>query len=219
MKSIKGIIFDMDNTILRSNIDFAAMKRETFHFLTSHQLVPEDINLDQHTTSMLIEKAASNEKMTDQLNHQIWDIVKKHEVAGMTDAGLEPGVVELLDELRDRYLLAIVTNNSVDAAEKALRDNKVRDAFDAVVGREMMKSLKPAPDGFYYILHKYEEIFADEWICVGDLWIDGKASIAAGISFVSCQGDHEMMTRMGVEPAAEINDIRELLDVLKEKFE
>jgi phosphoglycolate phosphatase len=45
MKKIRGIIFDMDNTILRSRIDFGSMKNEIFRYLTSLGILPADFDM------------------------------------------------------------------------------------------------------------------------------------------------------------------------------
>lgn len=37
--NIKGIIFDMDNTLLSSKINFAAMKRETYEFVVNNGIL------------------------------------------------------------------------------------------------------------------------------------------------------------------------------------
>jgi phosphoglycolate phosphatase len=150
--------------------------------------------------------------MTNEVLNEMWEIPKKHEVFGMKDAALEPGVTYLLDELLNKYIMVIVTNNSIDAAERALKENGIFDYFDCVVGREMMKSLKPSPDGFLYILNQYQNTSASEWISVGDAWIDGKASVDAGVKFISYQGNIEKMNRMGVYPSAEIMNLTELID-------
>ena len=84
-----------------------------------------------------------------------------------------------------------------------------------MVGRERMKALKPSPDGFLYMLDRYRDMTADEWISVGDAWVDGKASAGAGIAFVSYRGDAEKMKRMGVAPAAVIRSIPELLELVR----
>jgi len=47
-KPIKGIIFDMDNTLLRSNIDFEAMKKETFAFLSTKGILPTTLYFKDH---------------------------------------------------------------------------------------------------------------------------------------------------------------------------
>lgn len=208
---IKGIIFDMDNTLLRSKIDFAAMKHETYQFLVHRGILSNDINLNNQTTSTLVEAAIRTNKMTDELLKEMWEIPKKHEMIGMKDADLEPGVPEVLEKLKGTYLLVIVTNNSVDAAVTALKDNNILEYFDCVVGREMMGSLKPSPDGFLYILQQYRNILLEDWVSVGDSWIDGKASAGAGIQFISYKGDAFKMNKMGVSPIVNIVNIRELL--------
>ncbi|KKO52721.1 HAD family hydrolase [Paenibacillus sp. DMB20] len=209
-KKIKGIIFDMDNTILRSSIDFHSMKNETFKYLVSHGILPAELDISNHTSSTIIAEAAITNRMTDALVKEMWEIPKRYEVRGMQDADLESGVIEILEELHDRYCMVVVTNNSIEAAEGALRKNGILEYFDCVVGRELMKSLKPSPDGFLYVLQRYENFTAEEWVSVGDSWIDGKASTEAGIRFISYQGDAETMKKMGVCPSAEITDIREL---------
>lgn len=210
----KGIIFDMDNTILRSNIDFASMKRETFRYLVSNGILPSDTNLERHTTSTLIKTAIDANQMNSFMVDAMWEIPKKFEVNGMENAELETGALELLEELHGSYCLAIVTNNSITAAETALRGNGIFDYFDCVIGREMTASLKPSPDGFHYVLGQLEHIKAKEWISVGDAWIDGKASTEAGIDFVAYNGDRAKMLEYGVHPIAYIEDIREIKRLL-----
>ncbi|BFH63062.1 HAD family hydrolase [Paenibacillus azoreducens] len=210
MKKIKGIIFDMDNTILQSRIDLESMKKETFGYLVSRGILPADLDITNHTSSTIIAEATKTGLMTDQLIKEMWEIPKRFEVIGMKDADLESGVTELLKELHDRFCMVVVTNNSIEAAEVALRDNGILNYFDCVVGREMMKLMKPSPDGFLYVLKRYGNILAEEWISVGDSWIDGKASTEAGVRFIAYQGDVELMNKMGVYPSAEITDIGEL---------
>jgi phosphoglycolate phosphatase len=105
---IKGIIFDMDNTLLRSAIDFDAMKRETFEFLVANGILDRSMTLENHTTATVIAEAVGTNKMTDELLRKMWEIPKKHEVCGMKEAGLEPGVAELLARLSGKYLMAVV---------------------------------------------------------------------------------------------------------------
>ena len=210
MTKIKGVIFDMDNTLIRSRIDFGAMKQETFEFLVSRALLSHPINLADHTTSTLIEEASQSTSMTDALLAEIWEIPKKYEKMGMRNADLERGVNEVLECLRGKFTLVILTNNTVEAALAALEENGIRHYFDSVVGREMVKSVKPSPDGLYAIMDAYKHISAEEWISVGDSWIDGKASMNAGIKFVAYNGDARKMHAMGVSPVADIRDLREL---------
>ncbi|MGG0813025.1 HAD-IA family hydrolase [Paenibacillus alvei] len=214
---LKGIVFDMDNTILRSRIDFQAMKKETYQFLVSKEILPDGYSLDYHTTSTIIEEAIQTNRMTKELLNEMWDIAKKHEVYGMQGADLEPGAVEVLSELKGRYHIAIETNNSVEAAEIVLRDNDIMEYFDFIIGREVMKALKPSPDGYLRVLDEFKHS-ANEWLSVGDSWIDGKASVSAGIRFIAYRSDKEKLKQMNVYPTAELSNLLELISLI-EQFE
>lgn len=210
MATIKGIIFDMDNTILRSSIDFDSMKQATYAFLSSRGVLPPGMDLTGHTTSTIIGKALETQRMSKALIEEMWEIPKEFEMIGMRNAPLEPGVVDLLQELQHTYCLVILTNNSVEAAEAALEENGILGYFDGIVGREHVDSMKPSPDGVLYILNRYRHIPAKAWISVGDSWIDGKAAQEAGIDFILYQGNLHKLNQMGVSPQAQIKDIREL---------
>ncbi|MEC0373732.1 HAD family hydrolase [Paenibacillus chibensis] len=212
-QKLKGIIFDMDNTLLSSRIDFSAMKEETYQFLVSRNVLPVGMPLQLYTTATVIEEAIRTNRMTGKLIQEVWEIPRKHEVLGMQQAGLEPGTRDILNELKGKYLITIVTNNSVRAAEVALRENHIMDYFDQMIGREMMNSLKPSPDGYLRILNEYKYP-ADEWISVGDSWTDGKASLSAGLRFIAYRADQEKMKQMNVNPSAEIMNLMELMDII-----
>lgn len=214
-QQLEGIVFDMDNTILSSKIDFQAMKYETYQFLVSKEILPAGYNLDYHTTSTIVEEAIQTNRMTEELLNEMWDIAKKHEVCGMQGADLESGAVEILNKLQGRYHLAIVTNNSVEAAEIALRNNGIYEYFDFIIGREVMKSLKPSPDGYLRVLDEFKNS-ANEWLSIGDSWIDGKASISAGIRFIAYRSDKEMLKQMKVNPTAELSDLLELMSLIEQ---
>ncbi|MCG7406544.1 HAD family hydrolase [Paenibacillus sp. ACRRX] len=216
-RQLKGIVFDMDNTILRSRIDFQAMKNETYQFLVSKEILTDGYDLNYHTTSTIVEEAIQTNRMSEELRNDMWDIAKKHEVCGMKGADLEPGAVEVLSKLKGRYQLAIVTNNSVEAAGIALRDNDISAYFDFIIGRELMKALKPSPDGYLRVLDEFKHS-ANEWLSVGDSWIDGKASINAGIRFIAYRSDIEKLKQMNVYPTAEVSNLLELMSLI-EQFE
>ncbi|MBW7458409.1 HAD family hydrolase [Paenibacillus sepulcri] len=215
MKSkYKGIAFDMDNTLLRSHIDFPLMKAETFRFLASQGILPEDFPLALHTTATLIQAAVRTSAMSAALMEEMWSTVSRHEWIGMEGAELEPGAAKLLEELHGRFHLAVVTNNACQAAHKALSDHQILHFFDHIVGREMVNSLKPSPDGFLYLLNAYPDTEPQEWLSVGDAWIDGKASEQAGMTFIAYQTELEHMNKAGVFPEGWIGHIRDILQFI-----
>lgn len=204
---VKGLIFDMDNTLLRSRIDFDQMKRETYAFLTTGQILQADLDLDTHTTSTLMAAAVSTGMMSEAMIAEMWEIANRIEKAGMHEATLEPGAAQLLETLHGRMPLVIVTNNSSEAAELALRENGVRQYFDDVIGRDRVKAMKPEPDAFLLVLASYPHIPAEHWLSVGDAWIDGAASTQAGIRFIAYNGDVIRMREQGVQVYGDIQEL------------
>lgn len=168
---IKGVIFDMDNTILRSNIDFDAMKFETYDYLTQNGVLPFDFPINDHTSSSMITYAQQSNLLHEKMQNEIWEISTKHELRGMVDAELEPGAIRLLHQLKNKYKMVVLTNNSYSAAISALKRNSIDSFFDAILAREQVRYLKPNPDGILAILNMYPNIPADEWISVGDAWV------------------------------------------------
>ncbi|MDU0199788.1 HAD family hydrolase [Paenibacillus sp. MAH-36] len=209
--AIRGIIFDMDNTLLQSHIDFPAMKQAVARFLIQEGLLSREFAIDSHTTSTILahvkEAGASDEVLAAALQ-----IAEGFELQGMEGAGLEPDAQELLDKLQGTYTLALVTNNSYAAAIKALEITGIKERFDLIVGREQMDAMKPSPSGNLFVLRHFPAIAANNWISVGDSWIDGQAAREARIPFISYGSGVPLIVEKGVKPAAQIDKLLSLLD-------
>ncbi|MGN7469418.1 HAD family hydrolase [Brevibacillus sp. SAFN-007a] len=209
-----GIIFDMDNTLLQSKINFREMKQAIFHLWTEHGLLEPTFDWQSHTASQLIEIGRKSGRLTSQLEQKMWEAVTALEKAGMHEAVLENHVREVLAQLRERYPLFLLTNNAYAAAEEALQRTGIASCFQEIVAREQMTSLKPHPSGIRYICSQYPAWPASAWTMVGDSWIDGKAAQDGGVAFVAYRGNRREMEGHGVVPQAYIADLRELLDML-----
>lgn len=211
---IKGLVFDMDNTLLKSNINFIAMKSDVYAFLTGHRVISPDTRVDEHTTATLIEMARLSDLFDEDMSRTVWHIVRDHEMKGMSDAKLQPHVEEVLGMLSKYYYLTVLTNNAYDAAESALGRNGIFHLFNLVVGREQVPNLKPSPAGVLHILNMYPALAKENWLCTGDSWIDGRAALDAGLSFISYRGDIAKMNEKGIYPLLNIQDMTRLLDIL-----
>lgn len=207
----KGIIFDMDNTLLKSNIDFPRMKHEIFRVLIENGCCQPGLDWQSHTASQLIEIGRQSSSMTPELEEQMWEAVTAVEKEGMHGAVLEDNAVEVLGELRERYQLYILTNNASAAALEALHETGIAHYFAKIVAREQMTELKPSSSGVHYILRQHPDRSADAWTMVGDSWIDGKAAQDAAVRFIAYQGKAQEMERRGVTPFRTVSDLRELL--------
>ncbi|WP_426453382.1 HAD family hydrolase [Paenibacillus sp. S-38] len=211
---VRGIIFDMDNTLLSSRIDFAAMKAEVHRALLDFGGLPDGLPLEQHTTATLIGLAKERGLGAGPLS-EVWTLVAEHELRGMEGAGLEPGAETMLKRLHGRLPLAVVTNNAEPAAAAALELTGISGYLDLLVGREGMEALKPSPAGCLAVLAKYPGLPAADWVSLGDSWIDGRAAMDAGIPFVSYRSPEGVMAARGVRPAGEIMHLDEWIPWLE----
>ncbi|QKS46537.1 HAD family hydrolase [Paenibacillus cellulosilyticus] len=213
MGFIKGIIFDMDNTLLQSRIDFGAMKRDVYTYLHAEGFLEAILPLTEYTTSMLIEQA-KRQGLDASRYEETMRITRQHEIVGMSDASLEPEAEWLLSELEGEYVLAVVTNNAEEAAREALTRTGIAERFQLIVGREGMTEMKPGPSGYHEVV-KRTGIPAEQWLSIGDSWIDGRGSIDAGIRFVGYQTKDEELASRGVEPIARLTRLSQLLDTIR----
>ncbi|WP_047150702.1 HAD family hydrolase [Aneurinibacillus tyrosinisolvens] len=210
-QEVKGIIFDMDNTLLQSKINFPAMKEAVFQFLLGHGFFEPGYDWKRYTASQLIEKARMSTRMENTIEEEIWRTVARFEEEGMHGASLEPGMADLLAVLHERCCLVVLTNNAHPAAETALRETGIAKYFDYIAGREQVQALKPSSLGVQHILGRYPHIRVTEWLFVGDSWIDGKAAQDGNVRFAAYGGNREEMEGHGVLPAVYLAEARELL--------
>lgn len=213
LADVKGIIFDMDNTLIQSRIDYTAMKEDVFRFFAEHDIVAADLPVHAHTTSTIIE-LAKEAGISAQLMENAWEIVTQHEISGMRGARVEPGTARMLETLTGRFKFAVLTNNSMRSAYPALQSAGILSRFDKVVCREQMTALKPSASGIYAIFHHFPDVRQERWILIGDSWIDGRAAEEAGIPFISYKADLKTMSEKSIEPVFSMNAMEDLTHIL-----
>jgi HAD superfamily hydrolase (TIGR01549 family) len=160
---IRGVIFDLDGTLIDSQLDFDAMRRE-MGFPHGEPILEA------------IERLPSGPH-----RDRCLEILHDHERRGAESATRIVGAGELLAEL-DRLDLpqAILTRNS--KAMTALALERLQLAFSQVLTREDALP-KPHPAGLWKICNEWN-FQVDEVIFVGDFRFDLLAGRAAGIRTV-----------------------------------
>lgn len=210
----KAIIFDMDNTLLKSRIDFPRIKRDVFERLVEAGLFPASFPVHEHTIATLIEAARAESRYSAELDEIVWSIVSNGEREGMVGAELEPHVPEMLEQLNGQARLTVLTNNAYAAAAAALERTGIASRFELIAGREQMSALKPSPSGVAYMMSHYPTISPDQWLSVGDSWIDGKAAYDSGIAFLAYNARLEELRKRNVPTIGHIRSMLELFDYL-----
>ena len=204
----------MDNTVLGSHIDFAAIRRALGAMLREAGVTAQsDESLQRRGIGELVALAAAHDNARGtSLAPAMWAIISAHEAQGLRDAAALDGAAEVLAALRARgYRLAILTNNSRDAALGALETAGLAGAADAVVTRDDVAAMKPAADGAIEALRRLGP--AARAYVIGDSWIDGSAAAGAGARFIAYRRTAEELRPHGLRPWRVINHLGELLNI------
>ncbi|MGI6082780.1 MAG: HAD family hydrolase [Limnochordia bacterium] len=205
-----GLIFDLDNTLVASRIDFTAMRAAVFDVLREAGVSVTD-EQRRWPVGRLAELArrAGDDEANDSYA-RIWQLIEHYEVEGMKKATLEDGARQVTETLAAQgYPLAIVTNNSRASALAILQAFDLTDPFRVILAREDVPRLKPAPDGL--LLARQHLGSPERAFMIGDAWLDGVAAQAAEARFVAVGA-----FRQGPTPCpvwAQIDELPELLEL------
>lgn len=162
---VHGVIFDLDGTLVVSDLDFAAIRSE--------------IGIQDSTP--ILEHLAQREPAEQQ---QGYEILERHERAAAQGATLNDGAAELLQLLRQhRTSTAIVTRNSLSSVQIVM--GRLGIAVNAVVARDHAPP-KPSKEPLM-LACRMMGLSPQEVIFVGDYVFDRQAGANAGIrTFILC---------------------------------
>lgn len=156
--TVKGVILDMDGTIVESAYNWPEIKSE----------------LNTGGKPILVYLKGLNEPERSQK----WAILEKYEQAATLNADLKAGVKELLQFLDHREIkCALVTNNSEKNVSFLLQKFQLQ--FDYVISRES-GLWKPSADPFLKVM-QILSLKKEECCVVGDSHFDILAAQASGI--------------------------------------
>lgn len=162
MMKIKGIIFDLDGTLVTSNIDFPWLRLQC--------QCPDNVDLLTHIESLPEAQRLNAEK-----------IVFDHEMQEAMESEKLPNIDSVLDFcIRQNIPMGIVTRNVSEAAALKINNNQIN--ISRVISRNDAAP-KPNPEGLL-MLAKEWDIAPQHILYVGDYLYDVQAANNAGM--VSC---------------------------------
>ena len=201
------IVFDFDNTLVHSRIDFAGIRRDLLALFRQHG-VPSavDDRLVNLSIGQIIEVGAAHDEAT---REAAWKIVLDYETDGMRHATVEDEAAVTLHALRDAgFRLSVLTNNARPATLTALDLFDMRSAFDLILTRDEVP-MKPDPTGITHSMATFA-ISADRTVMVGDSWLDGAAAQRAGVAFIGFRPRPGVLDERGVPYWAVVDELSAL---------
>lgn len=174
------VVFDLDNTLVHSQIDFSGMRAAVISLLRERNL--SDAGDEELRRLSVGEIIASGANKNAEFEREAWQRVLRFEREGMLKATVEDDAARTLGVLQDAdFRLAILTNNAHEATVKALEKFALDSYFDLILTRDEV-AMKPEPDG---IIKAKTDLQAAHIFHVGDSWLDGAAANRANVPFIA----------------------------------
>jgi phosphoglycolate phosphatase len=221
LKNIKGIIFDLDGTIIHSEIDFFKMKSRMIKILECNGITSSFLEPTE-TTVVILDKAKEKfleqEKTPDEINRiqsQLENVMNQVEHEALPFINPIEGTAETIKNLKNMgFNLAILTRSNQKYAIEALKKISAYQYFDLISGRENTDKPKPDMDSILQA-SKQLGVTLKEVLFVGDNHIDASCATNANCSFIGVRtgpkGDNSWEYP---KPRILLNSIRELPKVL-----
>lgn len=184
--AIKAVVFDLDGTITRFNLDYKAVRAEVRNMLMNSG-VPESLLPMEGSTFRMIKESSKYLRTSGRLVREVQMIVckvlaviEKRELEAAKTTDLLPGVSQMLRALRkDRIRIGLCTVNGDVSAEYILNKFAIRRFFDSVVSRDKVTNVKPEKEHLQYVLRALN-VNASNAAVVGDGTSDMKCARAIG---------------------------------------
>jgi len=123
---IKGIVFDLDGTLIQLPIDYQKIQKNLKEFFN----VSDDLK-PLIPTIIKLSKNDQNKIKTS------FDLICKEEILVSKNFKIMDGTLETLNFFKSKNLtLCLVTMQCKDALEKILQKMKISDLFDSVISRD-----------------------------------------------------------------------------------
>jgi phosphoglycolate phosphatase len=201
------VIFDFDNTLIDSRIDFAALRARLVDQIAQVGVAEPRDELLRLPIPQIVLRA---EAVAPAIKAELWATIERFEEEGLRGATAMPHAAHVLAALRARgHDLAILTNNARPATARMLAHHGLSSFFDLTVTRDDVPAMKPDPAGVRFILAR--TTIGARVVLIGDSWIDGRAAEDAGVRFIGFGGRRADVEARGVQPWGWITDLRELL--------
>jgi len=196
------IIFDLDGTLIKSNIDYEGMRIELRsvlkNFVSTEEF--EQISSSYRSILELIDFIEKNDKTGDILKDS-WKFIENQELKGYETATIEDDVYPTLEKLQElNHIITILTNNSRKLTDFGLEKYGLSKYFVYVLTRDEVRNPKPDPEGLLKTIEHFNKN-KEETIFIGDSWLDAETAINAGIKFYYLGNDGAPGTRKRVTPS------------------
>ncbi len=217
-KMIRAVIFDLDDTLVESTVDFAKFKRLVIQRIgqfgdDSSLYRPDEtiVSIVARFEDRMRNLGADEIKMRAMLGEldRIMDGVELERVSETTAI---KGAIELLGYLRTKGVrIGILTRGCEEYALTAMRITGMEALVDQVECRNSKTKAKPNPDSYLNLVRKLG-VPKEETVFVGDHPIDAQCAANAGVPFLAVRtGDVPEEALRDAGSVEVFSDVRDMM--------
>jgi len=219
---LRAVIFDLDETLIHSRINFKNMKSKIIDFLQSigvtHGLL-NDRMLNFEIISLAVEnlrKKSFSEEAIRRFLAEVTGIMNHVELDSLDGATLIDGVPETLKALKAKGLkIGVMTNSCREYAEKVLARLGLDKYVDAVAARDDVEKPKPNPEHALHLL-RLLDVSVNEALFVGDHWLDAECARKSGLKFVLVGRRDQNIEALKECDYQAVNNIKDIVNIVKD---
>ena len=214
---IKGVLFDLDGTIIDSAPSIIRCFEKTFA-----DLFPEVVLTEEEKLSFLGPTLVQTfSKYTDDMDYvyKAFDHYVMHSTLEHDNDMIPafPNAEAILKRLKEKgYKVGLVTSKKNNMAKRGLENNGLLKYIDILVGFDNVKNHKPAPDSLLKAADMLN-LKPNELIYVGDHVNDIIAAKRANMKSVGVEFSHNIDKLKLENPDYIIKDLLDILEIVKEK--
>ena len=194
---LKGIVFDLDSTLVESSVDFVKMKLRMIKVLEDNGYPMGVLSPTDMTTVKIMEEAEAEwvkqgkpEEKRRELRNVINGIMDQGEMESLENLKEIKGASETMKTLREMGLkLAVLTRSHYTYAVEALKKTGMLDCFELILGRGQTPQPKPYREALEHTV-KLMGLNIEEVMMVGDHQIDCDSATNCGCRFVGVATGH-----------------------------
>ena len=217
-KMIRAVIFDLDDTLVESTVDFAKFKRLVIQRIgqfgdDSSLYRPDEtiVSIVARFEDRMRNRGVDENKMRTMLAEldRIMDGVELERVSETTAI---KGAIELLGYLRTKGVrIGILTRGCEEYALTAMRITGMEALVDQVECRNSKTKAKPNPDSYLNLVRKLG-VPKEETVFVGDHPIDAQCAANAGVPFLAVRtGDVPEEALRDAGSVEVFSDVRDMM--------
>ncbi len=211
--TIRGVIFDLDGTLLVHKLKLYEAKREFLNRLREKLQIDTEFILDLPVAYILNELKEEDRITAFKILNEVFE---PFEINAAEIAELREGVREVIEFLKSRGIkLAIATNNSRKSVELCLKKVMMDTYFDVIVTRDDVMDLKPNGKMIVEAVRRLG-LEVSEVIHVGDTVHDVLAAKEVGVrSMAITGGAHDLEMLQASKPDYLVNSFKEIPQKIK----